>query len=794
MNILEKLKNDFILLDGGMGTELQKLGLKPGEFPENWNLENPSAIIEIHKAYLSAGSDVISANTFGANSIKFPNNLQKIIFAGVECAKTAIKDFDDTKPRFIALDVGPLGKLLKPLGDLDFEDAVEIFAKTVRLGVSAGVDLILIETMNDSLETKAAVLAAKENSNLPIFVTNVYDTSGKLMTGADPATMVAMLEGLKVDALGLNCSLGPAQMKDIVKKLVSLSSTPVIVKPNAGLPRVKNSKTVFDVSSEDFAKEMSCIAKMGATVLGGCCGTDPKYIEALAKIICKEKFERISTKNITWISSYTHTVVFDNKPILIGERINPTGKKRFKEALIQKDIPYILNEGINQADAGVDGLDVNVGLPEIDEPELMAKVITELQSVTDLPLQIDTSDAKALENGLRLYNGKPMINSVNGKQENMNLVFPLAAKYGGLIVALTLDEEGIPTKAEQRVAIAEKIISKAQKYGIPKKDIIVDPLAMAISADTAAGSETLKAIKMLSEKGIKTILGVSNVSFGLPNRDFITSTFFALALENGLSAAIMNPYSFDMQKVYHSFLALKGFDKSLKGYIDFASQYTTGECKKIKSESNVSGADGLLGAIVKGLKEDARKSTISLLETNQPLAVINQHIIPALDSVGKGFEAKTVYLPQLLMSAEAATVAFEEVKAVIPKTETEQTEKIILATVKGDIHDIGKNIVKVLLENYGFSVLDLGRDVAPETILDSVIKEKVQLIGLSALMTTTVPAMAKTIKLLKENCPKVKTIVGGAVLTQNYADEIGADFYAKTAMDTVRFAEKLFKK
>ena len=794
MTVLEKLKSGFTLLDGGMGTELQKLGLAAGELPETWNIKNPSAVTEIHKKYFAAGSDIVATNTFGANSLKFGNDLEEIISAAVKSAKSAAEEYSHLKPRFVGLDIGPLGKMLKPFGDLDFEDAVKIFAETVKIGAKCGTDLIMIETMNDALETKAAVLAAKENCDLPIFVTNVYDDSGKLMTGANPLAMVTMLEGLRVDALGLNCSLGPNQMKKIVSELLKYSSTPVIVKPNAGLPTVSDGKTVYNVSPDDFAKEMKEIADMGAAVLGGCCGTNPEYISQLADVLKSSEFKEISQKNYTAISSYTHGVIFEKKPILIGERINPTGKKRFKQALIENDMPYILNEGVRQADAGVDILDVNVGLPEIDEAEFIKRTVTELQAILNLPLQIDSASPKALESALRIYNGKAMINSVNGKTTSMDAVFPLAAKYGGLIVALTLDENGIPSTAEGRVEIAEKIINEAKKYGIDKKDIIIDPLAMAVSADPAAANETLKAVKILSDKGIKTSLGVSNVSFGLPNRDFITSAFFVMAMQNGLNAAIMNPHSAEMQKAYRSFLALTGSDEAFADYIDFAEKFSV-PATTVSNNSNaeVTTAEGIAGAIIKGLKTEAAIKTAELLKSTEPMEVINSHIIPALDEVGRGFENKTVYLPQLLMSAEAATAAFDEVKKRIKKRNFKNDKKIILATVKGDIHDIGKNIVKVLLENYGFEVIDLGRDVPPEKVVDSVINTGAPLVGLSALMTTTVPAMENTLSLLKEKCPNVKAMVGGAVLTKDYADKIGADFYGKTAMESVRYAEKIFE-
>lgn len=796
MTVREKLKNGFTILDGGMGTELQKAGLPAGELPERWCLSHPQVVTGIHAAYLTAGSDIISANTFGANALKFGDALERHIAAAMDCAKAAIETASAGRERFIALDIGPLGKMLRPLGDLEFERAVELFSETVRLGVKQGADLILIETMNDAYETKAAVLAAKESCDLPVLVTNVYDAGGKLMTGADPAAMVALLEGLRVDALGLNCSLGPRQMRPIAEQLVRYSSLPVIVKPNAGLPAVRNGQTVYDVSAEDFARDMADIAKSGALILGGCCGTTPDYIARLREAVEPVSPKPVLPKENTVISSYTHAVFFEQEPVLIGERINPTGKKRFKQALLEQDMSYLLNEGLRQAEAGVQALDVNVGLPEIDEAAFMERTVMELQAVTDLPLQIDTALPEALGRALRVYNGKPLINSVNGKRESMAAVFPLAAKYGGVIIALTLDENGIPDRAEQRVEIAERMIREAEAYGIPAKDIIVDPLAMAVSADSAAGNETLRALSFLRERGIKTSLGVSNISFGLPNRDFITSTFFAMALQSGLSAAIMNPYSFDMMKTYHSYRALKGLDSSCADYIAFAGRYAA---PPVQTAADVRGgaeekpSDSLFGAIVRGLREEAARLTAVALERQEPLQVIDEAIVPALDEVGRGFEAKKVYLPQLLMSAEAATAAFEVVKSKIPKTGAETGEKIVLATVQGDIHDIGKNIVKVLLENYGFSVIDLGRDVPPERIVETALREKAPMVGLSALMTTTVPAMAETIRLLKERKVGCYTVVGGAVLTPAYAAEIGADCYAKNAMETVRCAERVLR-
>ena len=788
MNILEKIKSQRVYFDGGYGTNLQKAGLLPGELPEKWNMEKPEIITKLHRDYLEAGCDILKTNTFGANVLKFNEaELEKIIFSAVENAKKAVAE-SGLSDKYIALDIGPTGKLLKPLGDLEFEDAVEVFAKTVTIGAKAGVDLILIETMNDTLETKAAVVAAKENSSLPVFVTNAYDESGKLMTGASPEAMVTLLEGLRVDALGINCSLGPDKMLPVVKKLTDNASIPVIVNPNAGLPVIKDGKTVFDVDAKAFSQSMIEIAKMGAGIFGGCCGTTPEYIEETKAETEKLAFISVLKKDKTVVSSYTHTVEFGEKPILIGERINPTGKKLFKEALREKNFEYILKEGISQEDAGADILDVNVGLPEIDEKEVLTHTVKILQGVTDLPLQIDTSNAEAMASALRVYNGKPLINSVNGKRESMEEIFPLAAKYGGVVIALTLDESGIPETTEGRIKIAEKIIKTAKEYGIDKKDLIFDPLAMTISSDSASALTTLESLKELQKMGVKTSLGVSNVSFGLPKRSIINSTFFALSLESGLNAAIMNPHSSEMMDVYYGFCALHNLDERCENYINYASSGAEEVAVSVTEENP---EKALIHAILKGLSDVAEENTKKLLKEKEPLSVIDECIIPALDEMGSKFEKKLAFLPQLLMSAEAAKSAFDVIKESMQNCGEKRAKKykVVIATVKGDIHDIGKNIVKVLLENYDFDVIDLGKDVPPEKIVETAKRENAKLIGLSALMTTTVPAMEETIKLLKQEIPDCKVVVGGAVLTQEYSDMIGADKYAKDAMETVRYAE-----
>ena len=798
MKITDYIKNNRLFLDGSMGTLLQGRGLSAGELPERWNITHPEVICDVHKSYFDAGSNVVNTNTFGANSLKFDQaELEEIIAAAVSIAKKAAVDSVGSQEKWVALDIGPTGKMLEPYGDLRFEDAVSVFAQTVKLGVKYGADLIFIETMNDSYETKAALLAAKENSDLPVFVSNAYGEDGLLMTGADPSVMVALLEGMGADAVGVNCSLGPKALSGVVEEYLKYASVPVILKPNAGLPRIEDGKTVFGISSYEFADEISPLLEKGVGIVGGCCGTTPEYISEVVNIGRDIPFVPVTPKNYTVVSSYTKSVFFGERPVLIGERINPTGKKRFKEALKSNDIDYVLKEGIAQQEKGVHILDVNVGLPEIDETKMLKTVVFELQSVSDLPLQIDTSDPIAMESALRLYNGKAMINSVNGKKESMDAVFPLVKKYGGVVVALTLDEAGIPQKAQDRIVIAERILAEAEKYGIDRKNIVFDPLALTVSADSAAAVETLKAVNMITEKlHCHTSLGVSNVSFGLPLRDYINSTFFTMALSHGLSAAIMNPYSADMLKAYYSFCALKGMDENCLDYIKFAEenpQQTVTACVTATEGTREQFKSQLQRAIVKGLKEEASQLTSELVKTVEPLQVVQEEIIPALNIVGEGFENKTVYLPQLLMSAEAAKFAFEEIKKNVKHENAVTENRVVIATVKGDIHDIGKNIVKLLLENYGFYVVDLGRDVAPEDVLKTVRELKAPLVGLSALMTTTVPAMEETVRLIKAEAPWCKTVVGGAVLTRQLAENIGADKYAKDAMETVRYAQEIFK-
>ena len=788
MNIRDFIKNNIVYLDGGMGTLLQKSGLQPGELPERWNISHPEVIKEIHKSYYDSGSNIVNTNTFGANSLKFgTDELSEIIYHAVKNADEARKASSGKQEKFIALDVGPTGKLLKPLGDLDFEDAVKAFAEVISLGVKYGVDLITIETMNDSYETKAAVLAAKENSDLPIIVTNAYGENGRLMTGADPAVMAAMLEGMGVDAIGANCSLGPKQLMGVMDELLKYCSIPVAFKPNAGLPKSDGKVTYYDVDAEDFAQDIKLAVANGVRIVGGCCGTTPEYIKKVCELTRDMRPKEIEKKTYSVCTSYNKAVFFGEKPILIGERINPTGKKRFKQALLENDIGYILQEAVNQQAKGVHVLDVNVGLPGIDEAQMLTNSVCELQCVTDLPLQIDSSDPVAMESALRRYNGKAMINSVNGKEENLNAIFPLVKKYGGFVVALTLDEKGIPSTVDGRMKIARKILLTAALYGINKKDIIFDPLAMTVSADKMSAVTTLETVKKITEQlGCNTSLGVSNVSFGLPSRDLVNAAFFTTAMENGLSAAIMNPYSERMMEAYYSFNVVKGLDENCMDFINFASRQEVQPTAK--QESSLT----LKEAIEKGLKEKASEITTAMLGNSAPLDIVNAHVIPALDNVGKRFEEKKLFLPQLLMSAEAAKASFEVIKATMSADGSSVKKgSIVIATVHGDIHDIGKNIVKLLLENYGYNVIDLGKNVPPETVLKAVTDNHAPLVGLSALMTTTVPAMEETVKLIKENAPWCKTVVGGAVLTQDYADKIGADKYAADAMESVRYAESV---
>lgn len=820
-SILDAMKERRIFCDGGMGSMLQERGLVTGELPEHWNLSHRKVLKEIHKEYLDAGADLITTNTFGANRLKYKENLEDIVTAAVENARDAIREAGHG---WIALDLGPTGKLLKPLGDLPFEEAVSLYREVVTIGVKAGADLILIETMSDSYELKAAVLGAKEGGvvpetgeQLPVFATVIYDERGKLLTGGSVESTVALLEGLGVDGLGINCGLGPVQMKGILKDILEAASVPVLVNPNAGLPRSENGRTVYDIDEKEFARVMEELVLMGAVIVGGCCGTTPAHIRETVKRCKNIPVEWPKPKKRTVISSYAQAVVIGSRPVIIGERINPTGKSKFKQALREHNLEYILREGVSQQDNGADVLDVNVGLPEIDEPSMMEEVVQELQSVIDLPLQIDTSDMAAMERAMRIYNGKPLINSVNGKKEVMEQVFPLVAKYGGVVVGLCLDEDGIPETAEGRIKVGRKIIETASSYGIGPENIILDGLCMTVSSDSKGALTTLETLRRIrDELGGKSVLGVSNISFGLPQREIINAAFFTMAMESGLNAAIINPNSEAMMRAYYSFKALMDLDPQCSEYISVYGGQVSGLGQTLgrggsgsSKGAEVSGGSGwaakgdssmpagALGiSIARGLREGAQESVTALLKEKDPLDIINGDMIPALDYVGKGFEKGTIFLPQLLMSAEAAKAAFEVIKSRMDSSGQvrEKKGKVILATVKGDIHDIGKNIVKVLLENYSYDVIDLGKDVPPERIVQEAVEQKVSLVGLSALMTTTVPSMEETIRQLHGKAPGVKVMVGGAVLTEEYARTIGSDAYCRDAMASVNYAEKIFVK
>ncbi|MFT9078299.1 homocysteine S-methyltransferase family protein [Ethanoligenens sp.] len=787
MRVLEDIGKRIVFFDGGMGTMLQANGLAPGEQPELWNLTHRDIIFKIHSAYRAAGAEIIKTNTFGANRFKYQEIgvLEQVITEGVRVAKEAAGEGG-----LVAMDIGPTGKLMEPLGDLPFELAVKIFGEAAAIGEKAGADLILIETMTDTYECKAAVLAAKERTNLPVFATLVSDDKGKLLTGGDIPAAVALLEGLGVDALGLNCGFGPDLMRRLLPAVLECASVPVIINPNAGLPQTRNGQTIYTIKPEEFAAEMREIALGGAWIIGGCCGTTPDYTAAEVQA-CKDITPvPLVNKKRTVISSYAKAVVFgETAPVLIGERINPTGKSRLKQALRDGDIDYILQQGIEQMQLGAHVLDVNVGLPELDEPAVMEQVVSALQGVVDIPLQIDTSSPEAMEKALRLYSGKALINSVNGKEESMHSIFPLVKKYGGVVVALTLDENGIPPTAEGRVAVARKIMETAASYGIGPENLLVDTLVMTISAGQENAAVTLEALERIRrELGLRTSLGVSNVAFGLPEREKLNAAFFTMALQRGLDAAIINPKSQGMMDVYRAYRALSGKDKQCMDYI---AAYG-GQQSKPTPPTNGE-AVSLFDAIVTGLKTSASDAAKTLAEKERPLDIIEKNLIPALDRVGHDFEIGTLFLPQLLMSAEAARAAFEVLREKMDAGEQKaQKAKVILATVKGDIHDIGKNIVKILLQNYSYEVIDLGKNVPPSDVVEIAQKERVKLVGLSALMTTTVENMAETIRQLRQSVPKCKIMVGGAVLNAEYADQIGADFYAKDAMGAVHYAELLF--
>ncbi|WP_346894663.1 homocysteine S-methyltransferase family protein [Clostridium sp. UBA7503] len=790
MEIKEKLKEGILIFDGAMGTMLQNSGLKIGELPEILNITDSNVIIEIHKRYIKAGANVITTNTFGANEIKLKNSnysVEKIIHSAVENAKIARKN----KQAYVALDIGPIGELLEPMGTLTFDEAYNIFKRQVIQGVKSGVDLILIETMTDLYEAKAAVLAAKENLDLPVFCTMSFEADRRTFTGCNPTSMVMVLEGLGVDALGVNCSLGPKEIEPIIDEILNISKVPAIVQPNAGLPNIINGDTVFNILPEEFAVYGVKFKEKGIKVIGGCCGTTDRHIESLVKALKKVEIREKKYSPLSGVCTPTKAVIIDQVKV-IGERINPTGKKLFKEALRNGDLDYILREAIAQVDAGAHILDVNVGLPEINEEEIMVKVIKEIQSVLDVPLQIDSTNAKAIEMGLRYYNGKAIVNSVNGENKVLENILPIVKKYGAAVVGLTLDERGIPSSGEERFRIAEKIVKTAESYGIDKKDIYIDCLTLTAAAQQKEVKETLKALSLVKEKlNVKTVLGVSNISFGLPNRDILNKTFLAASLFAGLDLPIINPLNKEIMDTIVASKVLWNEDKGAKEYLIYNENISKQQIPIKKDMKNIQ--DDLFKIILKGIKEEAKIATVKLLENRQPLEIVNEYIAPALDIVGEKYENGHIFLPQLIQSAETVKESFKVIKAELRKgTDTEISKgKIVLATVKGDIHDIGKNIVKVLLENYNYEIIDLGKDVSKEKIVEVVIKNNVKLIGLSALMTTTVKNMEETIYELKRIKPDCVVMVGGAVLNEEYANMIKADFYAKDAKESVTIARKI---
>ena len=799
MGLKEYIKDNILIFDGAMGTMLQKKGLKLGENPEVLNMKEPAIIEEIHREYIDSGANVITTNTFGANELKLKLcnlEVEEVIGAAIEIAKKAKGDSNT----YIALDIGPIGELLEPMGTLSFDRAYEIFKRQVVQGAKSGADIILLETMTDLYELKAAVLAVKENSDLPVFATMTFEENLRTFTGCSPEAMVLVLEGLGVDALGVNCSLGPKQLKPVIEEICSLAHIPVMVQPNAGLPTLSiGNETKYDVTKEEFADTLCSFIDSGVRVIGGCCGTNPDYIRELADRVKDKKLEPVYNESYAAICTPSKVVRIDGVRI-IGERINPTGKKLFKEALKNEDLDYILKQGIEQVEAGAHILDVNVGLPEIDEPKMMLKVVKEIQGIMDTPLQIDSSDINAIETGLRYYNGKPILNSVNGEEKVLDTILPLVKKYGASVVGLTLDDNGIPPKAEQRFAIAEKIVKRAAEYGIKKEDVFIDCLVLTVSAQQEEVQETLKAVRMVKEKlGVKTVLGVSNISFGLPNRELINETFLALALANGLDLPIMNPNADGMARVIHSYNVLYNYDKSAEVYIrnyanvDLKSTVTVKNADNLNSGNDSTSEHDLKYIVIRGLKEEAKQATIALLANHEELEIVNKYLIPALDEVGNKYEKGELFLPQLIQAAETVKNAFEVLKAQIVKNNSSSISKgkIIVATVKGDIHDIGKNIVKVILENYGYEIIDLGKDVPIETVVEEVKKHNVSLVGLSALMTTTVRSMEETIKALREDGYSGKIFVGGAVVTPDSAERIGADFYAKDAKESVEIAKRI---
>lgn len=793
-------KNQIIMLDGGMGTMLQAAGVPMGKVPEALNVTHGEAVIDIHRQYIDAGADIIYANTFSANRYKLGHSdysVEELVTAGVVNAKKAAAASE--RDVAVALDVGPIGELMEPNGSLKFEDAYDMFKEMMTVGAKAGADLIVIETSTDLLEMKAAVLAAKENTSLPVFSTMTFEKNGRTFTGVTVEAAALTLTGLGVDAVGINCSLGPDDIYPLAQKLVEWTPLPVIIKANAGLPNLNSGG--YDISAGQFAEQMDKFMDLGVQIIGGCCGTTPEYIREMKKMLSRrtaegKRADRPAFVRRAAVCSSTQVVEIDGVRV-IGERINPTGKKLFKEALLNHNIGYILTQGISQVEAGAHILDVNVGLPKIDEAGLMVEVIKELQGVVDVPLQIDSSHAGVIESGLRIYNGKPIVNSVNGEMAVMEKFFPLVKKYGAAVVGLTLDEKGIPLLAEERYAVAERIVRKAESYGIPKEDVYIDCLTLTASAQQKEVVETLKAMQLVKERlGVKTVLGVSNISFGLPKREFVNVAFLTLAMAHGLDLPIINPNVSAMMAAIDSFNILYNRDEGSRFYVDKYSKIVEAEKNAQSAVPSVKPSDtkSLEYAVLNGIREYAADATRELLRTRSAMDIVNDILIPALDKVGADFESGKLFLPQLIQSATTAQEAFDVLKEYMSGQKdagTVSKGKVIIATVKGDIHDIGKNIVKVVMENYGYEMIDLGKDVPIEKVVEAVQQTGAKLVGLSALMTTTVVSMEETIRAIHEAGCDCKIWVGGAVLTEDYARQIGADFYAKDAKQSVDIAKSI---
>ena len=793
MKVIEYIKDNILLFDGAMGTMLQKNGLQMGENPEIFGFKNPDILIDIHKSYLEAGSNVVTTNTFGANEIKLDKlgyTVEEVLDNAVSVAKKAIKMVDNSKPRYVALDIGPIGEMLEPMGTLSFDKAYEIFKRQAIQGEKSGADLIIIETMMDLYEAKAAVLAAKENTNLPVFCTMTFDEDGRSFTGCTPESMVATIEGLGVDAIGVNCSLGPKQLLPIVKIITDRANIPVIVQANAGLPNIIDGKAYYDMNSEEFYQGVSKFVEFGARIIGGCCGTNPEFIKEVSNNIENLKIVKNKSKYRCTVCSPSKYIEIDG-PTIMGERLNPTGRKGLKDALKNWNIDYIINLALEQINSGAEILNVNVGLPDIDEKLVMPKIVKEIQGIVDTPLQIDSSNIKALESGLRYYNGRTIVNSVNGKKESLNMILPLVKKYGAAVVGLTLDENGIPSTAEGRFEIAKKIVEEAEHYGIRREDIFIDCLSLTVSAQQSEAMETIKAIKLVKEKlGVKTILGVSNISFGIPDRKNINHTYLNLALGAGLDIAIINPNESGMVESIDAFRVINNIDK---GCIKYINKYSSTSNSIVKSDTNNT-TTSLNQIIERGLKEEAKDKTLELLQDNDANYILDEILIPSLDIIGKKYDSGEIFLPQMIQCAETVKVSLNVIKEKLIKESTNNISKgkIIVATVQGDIHDIGKNIVKIMLENYGYDVIDLGKDVPIEEVVLKAKENDIKLVGLSALMTTTVKSMEDTIKALRENNIEAKVFVGGAVLTEEYAKNIGADYYSKDAKSAVEIAKLNF--